>query len=464
VLAEILSRVKPTPEERLKVGKVISRLFKTFKELKGLIPVNFKVEIEGSIAKDTWISGDKDIDVFILFPRSISVEELRAYGLRIAKACADRVGGEYRERYAEHPYLEVFIRGYRVDIVPAFMIRSPEEMISAVDRTPLHTKYVRSKLRAKMRDEVRLLKQFMKGIGVYGAERRVSGFSGYLAELLVIYYGSFIDVLRGVSSWRPHKTFIDIEGHYPPHLTEVVKEGFGRPPLVLIDPVDKRRNAAASVSLEKMATFIAASRFFLRKPSVRYFYPPKPSDINLREELKKRGTYLLAVKLPCPKLPPDVLWGEIYRSLEGFRNLFKTHSFEVLSYGAWSDEEERIVFLFELSSGRLPYLERHVGPPVGSSNEEDFVSKYLRGAYVLAGPFIEGNRWVVYKLRAFTRAKELLLKRAGKVRHGKHIAKLLDSMEIYEGEELNVLLNSFGESFKEYLISWLTKRLYWLEG
>jgi tRNA nucleotidyltransferase (CCA-adding enzyme) len=38
----------------------------------------------------------------------------------------------------------------------------------------------------------------MKGTGVYGAEAKVEGFSGYLTELLVINYGSFPKALEAV--------------------------------------------------------------------------------------------------------------------------------------------------------------------------------------------------------------------------------------------------------------------------
>jgi tRNA adenylyltransferase (EC 2.7.7.25) len=52
-----------------------------------------------------------------------------------------------------------------------------------------------SNLHREQKDEVRLLKKFMKGIGVYGAEIKVKGFSGYVAELLVYFYDSFRNVL-----------------------------------------------------------------------------------------------------------------------------------------------------------------------------------------------------------------------------------------------------------------------------
>jgi len=90
--------------------------------------------------------------------------------------------------------------GYDVEIVPCF---KGGEMRSSVDRTPLHLAYVNKKLAKspKLSDEIRLLKQFMKGANVYGAEAKFEGFSGYLTEVLAIHYKSFTSVLQAASKW-----------------------------------------------------------------------------------------------------------------------------------------------------------------------------------------------------------------------------------------------------------------------
>ncbi len=68
-------------------------------------------------------------------------------------------------------------------------------------------------LSLKMRGEVRLLKKFMKGIGVYGAEIKTGGFSGYLCELFVLHYGSFVKTLEAFARHK-QRIVVDIEGHY----------------------------------------------------------------------------------------------------------------------------------------------------------------------------------------------------------------------------------------------------------
>jgi tRNA nucleotidyltransferase (CCA-adding enzyme) len=109
--------------------------------------------------------------------------------------------------------MTLVMSGLEADIVPSTEVGDPSksgEKLS-VERTPLHTRYVKSRLSECMKDDVRLLKSFFKSIGVYGAESHVGGFSGYVCELLVIRYGSFRKVLEAISRWGPG-VYVDVEG------------------------------------------------------------------------------------------------------------------------------------------------------------------------------------------------------------------------------------------------------------
>ena len=111
-------------------------------------------------------------------------------------------------------------------------IDSTEHLISAVDRTPFHTRYVKEHLKEDQKNDVRLLKQFMKGIGTYGAEARTRGFSGYLLELLVLRYGTFKDVISAMAGWT-NGTVLSLERAGAKRFND---------PLVFFDPVDPSRN------------------------------------------------------------------------------------------------------------------------------------------------------------------------------------------------------------------------------
>ena len=48
------------------------------------------------------------------------------------------------ESYAEHPYIRGYYKDYYIEIVPCYKIEKSSQKLSAVDRTPLHTDYVKN--------------------------------------------------------------------------------------------------------------------------------------------------------------------------------------------------------------------------------------------------------------------------------------------------------------------------------
>ena len=471
VLQKVLEAIKPRNEEYERVWRVIEKLSSSLEKEAEKIGLEIKVEVEGSIAKDTWLAGARDVDIFLLFPKETPENLLRKYGLTIARRAVERVGGEYYETYAYHPYIRGLIEGYEIDIVPAYKMEKGEPL-TPVDRTPFHTRYVLEHLSPEMKDEVRLLKQFMKGVGVYGAEIKVGGFSGYLCELLIIHYRNFIETLRHASRWIPWRTIIDIEGYYKGVPNSKLRRmlGFGSP-LIVVDPIDKKRNVAAAVTLQKFSEFKAASRLFLDKPSTEFFFPKPTSPLKpreLREIISKRGSCLVAILLPCPKLPPDILWGEIYRSLRGLRKLLEDEGFKVNLSKVFSDERNFIFYFFELENCSLPPVVKHEGPPVGEEDRERrFLTKYLveHRELVFSGPFIEGGKWIIYRKRRLLNVKEVLREKVNTARHGAHLRKIFSEgkFEIYVGEEISTVLTKYENSdLGTYISTWLKGTYPWL--
>ena len=177
VLTKVLTRVNPSEKERREVLELADILIERVKKASKEAGVKARVRVEGSVAKDTWIKGEPDIDIFMQLPLSTPREAFGTICLNIAKEATK--GSVQVERFAEHPYLEAIVNGTRVNIVPCYKAKLGE-WVSATDRTPFHTDYVMPRLDERLRSEIRLLKRFMKGIGVYGAEIKVGGFSGYL--------------------------------------------------------------------------------------------------------------------------------------------------------------------------------------------------------------------------------------------------------------------------------------------
>lgn len=390
----------------------------------------------GSAARSTWLSGDRDIDIFIAVPEDGNLGD----ALEIAREIAP----EHEERYAEHAYVHARIDGFDVDLVPCYDVHDPSRIKSAVDRTPFHSRYVSERIRG-LEDEVLLLKQFMKGVGVYGSDLRTGGFSGYLAELLVIHYGSFLRVLEGASSWRPG-TRIDIA------------QGVDlRAPLVVIDPVDPKRNVAAALTLDRMFQFVAAARCFLRSPDITFFFPPEAhamSPDEIRAEIERRGTEFVLLEISAPDMVDDVLYPQMRKAEASIKNLLKREGFQVLrsDVDLVRGEDVRARLLFELSIWELPSVRIHTGPPVW---EEEHASRFVNGnPSPLSGPYIDNGRLVVEIPRRYRKAVDLLKGEVHRISLGRHLSCermiTLSTREILEGMD---------EDLAEFLTGYLNKRV-----
>ncbi|MBM5805158.1 MAG: CCA tRNA nucleotidyltransferase [Candidatus Verstraetearchaeota archaeon] len=457
IRAEVAERVSPKAKDRAEIERVLRKVSSKINREAKNRKLQVRVEVEGSIAKDTWVADDRDLDVFIIFPHGTSKEDMKEEGLKLAKAGA---GGLWRLGYAEHPYVEVEIDGCRLDIVPSIEIRDGDRPVTSVDRTPLHTRFMLERLSPKMKRDVRVLKQFMKGIEVYGAELKVGGFSGYLCELLALNYGSFEKVIRAAAEWRG-KTVIDYMHHY--------KEGEGGKvfdtPLVIVDPVDRRRNAAAAVTHQSYSTFIAASRWFLRRPAMDFFFP-KPESAGFPEvskAIRERGTAVAAIAVGCPNLPSDILWGEVYKSLTRTVDMLDEHSFRVNSHTAWSDEKGSVVLLIEVEGRGVREGRIHMGPKVSFADEaERFVNKYLDSKNVLAGPYVKEDRWYVELKRDQTDLKALIKEEFPKLRLSKDImVEAKKGFKVFVDGELATLCRGRKE-LVEVLLKFVRKRPAWL--
>ncbi len=398
VLREALARVKPKQWEYYYleyVAEIIARIVRTCLEEYGFR--DFEVSLQGSFAKDTFISGDVDIDLFILFkPGTVRTSDFEAFIVPNLKVCLERYGLTTLLEYATHPYVTTFLGNVEINIVPAFRVRDPSFIISPVDRTPFHTEYVNSRLSREQRDEVRLLKAFMKGIGVYGAEVRVQGFSGYLAELLVIAYGSFENVLRKSLSWRPYRTCIDVEGYYASE-RDCLKR-FPKSVLIVVDPVDPKRNVAAAVGLRAFSKFRVCSRLFLERPSIKYFekYEPRVSLGDVEQALRiacSMNRKIILVVSNVMHRSEDVVWGQIRRFERSLINQLRSRHVKVMFIDSYLDARSNKAMTFlEVYEGGTQW-KLHEGPPAHIvENSVEFIKKNLD---CLVGPWIDHDNRLV---------------------------------------------------------------------
>jgi tRNA nucleotidyltransferase (CCA-adding enzyme) len=443
---EILKKITPTPLDRAKIKALAETLQRKVEVACRENGITAEVRIEGSVAKDTWLREEPEIDVFMRLSPTIPRRSFGEISLKIARKATENASKQV-ERFAEHPYLEAFIDDVRLNIVPCYDVK-PGEWLSATDRTPFHTDYVKKRLDERLRGEVRVLKKFLKGVGVYGAEIKTGGFSGYLCELLLVHYKSFTATLQAFAGYT-QRIAIDIECFYGGRERELNR--LFPEPLVTVDPVDKTRNVASAVQPQKLYTLVAAARAFLKTPDKKFFYPPKITALTpkaLGRELKNRGEALVFLPLENVETIPDVLWGQLYKTKRALRKLAMLNDFKVLRDAVWSDEKTFSVFTLEKEC-------------------EKFLSKYTSNGGAVSGPLIEDGRWVVELRRRFTDVAELLKENLGG--GGRNIG-VAEVMSQAFKEKLEVLVDNdvlelyrINSGFAEFLTSFLSGKPFWLE-
>jgi len=464
VCSQTLLKISPTTEERKKILALAKDLEQKVARSAAKRGIDAVVRVEGSVAKDTWLKKEPDVDVFMCLSPTIPRKVLGKVSLQIAREATE--GSRQVERFAEHPYLEAFVEGVRVNIVPCYC--APRgEWLSATDRTPFHTDYMNKRLNQSLRDEVRLMKRFLQGIRVYGAEIKVGGFSGYLCELLVIHCGSFTKALEAFAKYTP-RMVVDIENYYADREKEL-RLLFDEP-LVVVDPVDKGRNVASAVKTDKIYTLVGAAREFLKAPSEEFFFPTPKKPLSapkLKRTLDTRGSDSLFLTFSAVKAVPDVIWGQLYRTQRALCKMLDLNDFKVLRSSAWSDEENLCVFVFELGQRVLSGVKVHVGPPLEREKEcENFLKKYTENDCVVSGPYIEGGRWVVEVKRKQRDAVELMREKLkdGGVNAGvaslisqtlKEGFKVVVNGEVAETYVNNVKFAAFLTEFIRGVPSWL---------
>jgi tRNA nucleotidyltransferase (CCA-adding enzyme) len=466
VCKTVLDRVTPGKSERVKIETLARKLERKVVSACQESGIEAEVRVEGSVAKDTWLSQEPDIDVFMRLPTTVPRMSLGKVALKIARKATE--GSRQIERFAEHPYLEAFVNKVRVNIVPCYKAERGE-WLSATDRTPFHTDYVKERLDEWMKGEIRLLKKFLKGIDVYGAEIKVGGFSGYLCELLILHYKTFSNALKAFAQHKK-RIVIDIKNYYKDRENEL--QLLFNEPLVIVDPVDKGRNVASAVKAQKLFTFVAAARAFLKNPRLNFFYPADTTPLSvkqLKQELAKRGSTLVFVVFRGVDAVSDVLWGQLYKSQRSLHKLVELSDFRILKDVAWSDEKSVGMFIFELEDCCLPNVRKHFGPPLEKEREsENFVKKYLENSDVVSGPFISDGRWVVELRRKITDVCDLFDER---LRDGGKNAGIAEGISNAIKKSFKVLVNEEivevyvkNKVYAKFLTEFLKGKPKWLEA
>jgi len=391
ILDKVLNEIKPSKEEELERKKKIDLILKKIKSKE------FKAILGGSGAKGTWLKKVNDADIFVCFnyPRYKDKSD------QISNILEKHLKKKFKKLYNYHgsrDYFQIRDDNFTYEIVPILEIKKPEQAKNITDISPLHAKWV-TKYK-KFKDDILLTKQFCKANNIYGAESHINGFSGYICEIITIHYKGFLNLLKAASRWND-KVIIDTERyHKGKDVIFELNKSKTECPLIVIDPVQASRNAAAAISIEKFEIFKKAAKLFLKSPSENLFQKKEFSLENLKKQSKNKNLVVLEFDLKQEK--QDILGCKVIKVIDLIKQKLEKQGFTVYKTGFDLENDKAIGFLI-LKDEILEKEKIHPGPPLSKANFVSiFKTKYKK-------TFVK-NKMIYAKVkRDFVKAEDLII-------------------------------------------------------
>lgn len=383
LLEELRKEWRPSDREASEVKRIAAAFVRKLASSLKRARINARPVVGGSGAKGTWLRGMHDIDVFVCFDYKKYKEESDRLSEFLA-AAMKKAFQKYERLHGSRDYFRTKMGGYNFEVVPILGIRKASQALNITDVSLLHSGWVNKKISKNkaVADETRLAKAFCKAQRVYGAESYVRGFSGYACEVLTAYYGSFLKLITAASKWKKQiaagkKIIIDAERHYKGKdpLREL-NQAKVQSSLVVIDPVQKDRNATAALSNEVLERFIAAAVEFTRKPAKSFFERQQVTVEKLRQ--KAKGKRLVVVEAIPQKGKEDVVGAKLVKAFERMLLQLKEKGFAVAE-SCWEwEKHSRMAMLWYIINKAEPELEIRYGPPLSNKQHaEKFRQEHL---------------------------------------------------------------------------------------
>ena len=379
---KLVTPSKKTESEKTEIAETAFELVRAqisrHPEIKGL-------EFGGSYPKGTWMPENSDVDIFIKFGPATPEKKFAEVAKKVGFAALKKFGPYVR--FSDHPYVEARIGDTAINVVPCYVVKKGQWK-SAADRSRFHTEFMRENLTEPMKTGVRLLKQFLKNNALYGSEIAQQGFGGYVAEVLVLNFGSFENVIREMAGAKSGRVIGRASKKF-------------ETPITIMDPVDAKRNLAAAISNESMGRFVLLCRAFAERPSVSFFKGRK----------KRTNAGLLkncvVVRFGYRPRSPDIIWGQLKRAANSISVQLELEGFTVIKSGAHTDGTGNAAFIFLLESVEISKYHVKTGPEFfGESDSGQFIKKNASRARAM---WMGGNRIMMLEERAEAGAKKFLV-------------------------------------------------------
>jgi tRNA nucleotidyltransferase (CCA-adding enzyme) len=205
--------------------------------------------------------------------------------------------------------------------------------------------------------------------------------------------------MKNAAKWND-KVVVDVQKYYKgKDVFKIVNTSKLISPLIVIDPVQKDRNAAAALSDEKFNAFKKAAKGFIKHPSKEFFAKKELSSIFLKE--KKNNKMLKTAAKPLSG-KADVVGSKLLKIFEFFNQQLERNDFKIIKSGwEWKNGNDSI-FYFLFGNKSLPKVVEIEGPPLSMKEHvENFKKRHKKN-------YSRNRKIFASEKREFAKPEELL--------------------------------------------------------
>jgi tRNA nucleotidyltransferase (CCA-adding enzyme) len=389
----ILNDAKKKIRPDIKVVKDADNLVKDINVLLKKHGITAECVKGGSIAKETFLKNDYDIDLFVRFNPSYKNQNISEILEKILRELCDKLKVGLERIHGSRDYFQFhIIRDKKIiiiEIIPVILIHTENytDAENITDLSPEHVTWVKkyTSKKPELVDDIRLAKQFCKANKVYGAESYINGFSGHILDILIIHYGSFLNLLKTFSKYDikvlDQPIIIDTEKNLSNPIKQLNKSKIT--PLIIVDPIQKDRNSAAALSKEKLLMFIISAKAFLSKPDKKFF---DIKEFNIDEEisrslkelkLKKKDVHIAKIDIDTLDGSKDVVGTKVLKAYEMILNQLRLNDFKILKSDWNFIFNERRAEAYIIIDKKITREFVQEGPPISAKDDnKKFLDKH----------------------------------------------------------------------------------------
>lgn len=366
--SRVLKKIKPSKEDKkileTSLNKILSMLNKSKTEL------NYECDffVGGSYGKKTYLRGKSDVDIFCRFATRYPEKDLSGE----LELIITRSGLKYKKEKGSRDYFSGKFEKVSFEVIPVYNIKDAKDAKNLTDVSCLHVDYL-DKITSENKsliDEIRLAKQFLKAKNLYGAESYINGFSGHVIELLVSHYGSFQKFIDSAKDWKETTVIDPLDEYKTLALVQKVFSKDKLSSLVVIDPIQRDRNAARALSTQNYSklifilntlTTLKESDFTIKNRSF------KKIESDTESFAKKHNLKYVFYRLTFKpdEESEDIIGSKLLKIFSKIEQIFKDNDFCVYESNFEINMfSGKCLFVYYFEQSELPKIKKFQGPKV----------------------------------------------------------------------------------------------------